>query len=81
MPPSVEDRLRDVLEAIVGIDETLAGISLDQFDNDKVLRLATERYPAHHSDSLAALEIVCRTSYSRHRQMNAKAPITLIAAQ
>ncbi len=49
MPPSVDNRLRNVLEAIIGIDEILAGICFDQFGDEKVLRLATER----------DLEIVC----------------------
>jgi len=29
MPPTVEDRLRDILEAIAEIEEMLAGSSLD----------------------------------------------------
>lgn len=49
MPPSVEDRLRDILEAIVEIDTMLAGMSLEQFSADNMRRMATERY----------LEIVC----------------------
>ena len=49
MPPTVEDRLRDILEAITAIEEMLAGSSLDAFTADKMRRMATERY----------LEIVC----------------------
>ena len=64
MPPSVDDRLRDVLEAIVGIDEMLVGIGLDQFDNDKVLRLATERY----------LEIVCEAARHFPDEVKQSAP-------
>jgi uncharacterized protein with HEPN domain len=52
MPPSVEDRLRDILEAIVEIEAILAGMDLKQFNADNVRRMATERY----------LEIVCEAA-------------------
>jgi uncharacterized protein with HEPN domain len=52
MPPSVEDRLRDILEVIVEIEAMLASVSLEQFSLDKVRRLATER----------CLEIVCEAA-------------------
>ncbi len=52
MPPTVEDRLRDVLEAIADIDELLQGATLERFAADRTLRLATERL----------LEIVCEAS-------------------
>jgi uncharacterized protein with HEPN domain len=52
MPPTVEDRLRDILEAITAIEEMLAGSSLDAFTTDKMRRMATERY----------LEIVCEAA-------------------
>jgi|SRR5665213_685878 len=44
MPPSVEDRLRDILEAIAEIDKMLLGCQLQQFIDDKMRRMATERY-------------------------------------
>jgi uncharacterized protein with HEPN domain len=44
MPPTVEDRLRDILEAITEIEDMLAGSSLDLFSADKMRRMATERY-------------------------------------
>jgi uncharacterized protein with HEPN domain len=44
MPPSLEDRLRDVLEAIAEIEEMLAGSSLERFATDKMRRRAAERY-------------------------------------
>ena len=44
MPPTVEDRLRDILEAITEIEDMLAGSSLDRFTADKMRRMATERY-------------------------------------
>jgi uncharacterized protein with HEPN domain len=43
MPPTVEDRLRDILEAIAEIEDMLAGSSLDLFTADKMRRMATER--------------------------------------
>lgn len=52
MPPSVEDRLRDIVESITKIEKLNQGQSLDQFAADEVRRMATERY----------LEIVCEAS-------------------
>jgi uncharacterized protein with HEPN domain len=49
VPPTVEDRLLDILEAIADVDEMLLGKTLEQFTADQMLRLATERL----------LEIVC----------------------
>jgi len=37
MPPSVEDRLRDILEAIAEIDALLEGVTLERFSADKNL--------------------------------------------
>ena len=52
MPPTAEDRLLDILEAIAEIDEMLVGYSLEQFTEDKMRRMATERY----------LEVVCEAA-------------------
>ena len=52
MPPTAEDRLRDILEAIAEIDAMLIGYRLEQFTADKVHRMATERY----------LEVVCEAA-------------------
>jgi uncharacterized protein with HEPN domain len=52
MPPTVEDRLWDILEAIAEIEAILAGFGLEQFIADKVRRMATERF----------LEIICEAS-------------------
>ena len=52
MPPTVEDRLRDILEAITEIEEMLAGSTLELFTADKIRRMATERY----------LEVVCEAT-------------------
>jgi uncharacterized protein with HEPN domain len=53
MPPSVDDRLRDILEAIAEIDTLLEGVALERFSVDKTCRMATERY----------LEIVCEAAF------------------
>jgi uncharacterized protein with HEPN domain len=52
MPPTAEDRLLDILEAIAEIDQMLAGCRLEQFTADKMRRMATERY----------LEVVCEAA-------------------
>jgi uncharacterized protein with HEPN domain len=52
MPPIVEDRLRDILEAITEIEDVMRGASFDQFAPDRRARLLTERL----------LEIVCEAS-------------------
>ena len=52
MPPTAEDRLRDILEAIAEIDQMLAGCRLEQFAADRMRRMATER----------CLEIVCEAA-------------------
>lgn len=52
MPPTVQDRLLDILEAIADVNKILLGKTLEQFTADQMLRLATERL----------LEIVCEAS-------------------
>jgi len=52
MPPTVEDRLRDILEAITEIQDVVRGISFAQFSPDRRARLLIERL----------LEIVCEAS-------------------
>lgn len=52
MPPTTEDRYRDIVEAIAEIEAMWRGKSLDNFTADRLLRLATERL----------LEIVCEAS-------------------
>jgi uncharacterized protein with HEPN domain len=52
MPPSVEDRLRDILDSIVEIEEMLSGRDFAQFSADKMRRMATERY----------LEVICEAA-------------------
>jgi uncharacterized protein with HEPN domain len=52
MPPTAEDRLQDILEAIAEIDKMLAGYGFEQFTADKMRRMATERY----------LEVICEAA-------------------
>jgi uncharacterized protein with HEPN domain len=52
MPPTAEDRLLDILEAIAEIDKILAACSFEQFTTDRLRRLATER----------CLQIVCEAA-------------------
>lgn len=52
MPPTIEDRLLDILEAIGEVDNLLQGKTFEQFTSDRLLQLATERL----------LEIVCEAS-------------------
>ena len=64
MPPTLEDRLRDILEAIAEIDDMLAGIDLDQFAADKMRRMATERY----------LEVICEAARNLSHDVKQDAP-------
>ncbi|MGY4625921.1 HepT-like ribonuclease domain-containing protein [Bradyrhizobium sp. USDA 4486] len=43
MPPTVEDRLRDILEAITDIEDVVKDLTFDQFVSEKTSRLAVER--------------------------------------
>ena len=64
MPPTVEDRLRDVLEAITDIDELLQGATFEHFTTNRTLRLATERL----------LEILCEASRHSPEDIKSAAP-------
>jgi uncharacterized protein with HEPN domain len=52
MPPTIQDRLNDIIESITAIDKMIQGKGLEQFTSDIMLRMATERL----------LEIVCEAS-------------------
>lgn len=52
MPPTTQDRLRDILESISSIEQMIQGASLEQFASNTMMRLAVERL----------LEIVCEAS-------------------
>jgi uncharacterized protein with HEPN domain len=54
MPPTVEDRLRDILEAIAEIEDIARDVTFEQFVSERTARLAIERL----------LEIVCEASRS-----------------
>ena len=64
MPPTVEDRLRDILEAITEIEEILTGRNLDLFSKDKLRRMATERY----------LEVICEAGRNLSDEVKRGAP-------
>jgi uncharacterized protein with HEPN domain len=64
MPPTVEDRLRDILDAITEIDAMPAGSSLDMFTADKMRRMATERY----------LEVICEAARRLTNDVKRDAP-------
>ena len=52
MPPTVEDRLQDILEAITETENVIQGVDVAQFTSDRRMRLLIERL----------LEIVCEAS-------------------
>jgi uncharacterized protein with HEPN domain len=64
MPPTVEDRLRDILEAIGEIEGMLAGRDLALFTADKMRRMATERY----------LEVICEAARRLTDEVKRDAP-------
>lgn len=64
MPPTQEDRLRDILEAIADIEALWSGRTLADFVSDRVPRMATERM----------LEIVCEASRRLSNEIKAAAP-------
>lgn len=64
MPPSVEDRLRDIRDAIADVEEILAGYDIARFSADKTLRMATERY----------LEVICEAARHLTDEVRRDAP-------
>src|ERR1700710_1998914 len=52
MPPSADDRLRDILSAIEKIERATRGMNLTEFADDEIVRAATERF----------LGVVCEAS-------------------
>ena len=64
MPPSVEDRLRDILEAITEIEDVMQGITFERFALDRRTRLLTERM----------LEIACEASRTIPESLKQDAP-------
>jgi uncharacterized protein with HEPN domain len=64
MPPTVEDRLQDILEAIGEIQGLLQGVGFDQFTSDRHKRLLIERLP----------EIVCEASRTIPENIKQEAP-------
>lgn len=64
MPPTVEDRLQDILEAIIEIGDIVRGFDFDRFASDRRTRLLAERL----------LEIVCEASRSIPGDVKQAAP-------
>lgn len=64
MPPTVEDRLLDVREAIIEIEDILKDISFDQFSAQQRTRRLIERY----------LEIACEAARNIPDQVKQDAP-------
>jgi uncharacterized protein with HEPN domain len=64
MPPTTEDRLHDILEAIEDIEKLLHGVDSQKFNDDRILRFATERL----------LEIACEASRRLPDDVKAAAP-------
>jgi uncharacterized protein with HEPN domain len=52
MPPSAEDRLRDILSAIVRIERATSDMNFAEFADNEIVRAATERF----------LGVVCEAS-------------------
>lgn len=70
MPPTVADRLRHIHQAIVEIELLLANKSRQEFADDRLLRLATERL----------LETVSEASRHIPKRRDSARPISLGAA-
>src|SRR3954454_13046457 len=52
MPPSTDDRLRDILSAIEKIERAISGMNVTEFADNEIVRAATERF----------LGVVCEAS-------------------
>jgi uncharacterized protein with HEPN domain len=64
MPPSVDDRLKDIAESIAEIQKLLVGVDFQTFSMDRMLSLAAERL----------LEIVCEASRTLPDEIKTNAP-------
>jgi hypothetical protein len=66
MPPTVEDRLQNILDAIQEIEAMLAGMSFEQFSADNIRRMAAERYLESHAKRRDTFPMM---SNSEHRKL------------
>jgi uncharacterized protein with HEPN domain len=64
MPPSADDRLRDILSAIEKIERATRGMNLTEFTDDEIVRAATERF----------LGVVCEASLRLPDSVKQQAP-------
>ena len=65
MPPSIEDRLTDILASIMQIELIVSGKSFTDFESDIISRAAAERF----------LEIVCEASRRLPDDLSSRRPI------
>jgi len=64
MPPSIEDRLTDILTSIIRIELVISNKTLAEFQSDIISRAAAERF----------LEIVCEASRKLPDDLKQQAP-------
>ena len=64
MPPSADDRLRDILSAIEKIERATRGMNVTEFTDDEIVRAATERF----------LGVVCEASLRLPDSVKQQAP-------
>jgi uncharacterized protein with HEPN domain len=64
MPPSADDRLRDILSAIEKIERATRGMNVTEFTDDEIVRAATERF----------LGVVCEASLRLPESVKQQAP-------
>ena len=64
MPPSVEDRLLDIKDAILEIEDILSDVSFEQFSSQRRTRHLVERY----------LEIACEAALRLPDNIKEQAP-------
>ena len=64
MPPSADDRLRDILSAIEKIERATRGMTATEFADDEIVRAATERF----------LGVVCEASLRLPHSIKQQAP-------
>jgi uncharacterized protein with HEPN domain len=64
MPPSADDRLRDILTAIEKIERATRGMNVTEFTDDEIVRAATERF----------LGVVCEASLRLPDSIKQQAP-------
>jgi hypothetical protein len=67
MPPTVEDRLQDILEAIGEIQGLMQGVGFDQFTSDRHKRLLIERFAGNRLRGITNDSRKHQTGGAEHR--------------